>query len=174
MHFSPQVDDAVRAALVPSASLLDLSKEGLKTAASFGFPKSGEPHHDAPSYPGLSLTHDASDVTVASYVLRTSHLDKIQNLLVRGERRAAFQYAADEKLWAHAMVIASSIDKDSWKEVVHEFVRAELGGVNPATLASSRSSTAKEPPLAGREPLKVAYSLFAGQGAASGKILRLQ
>lgn len=132
--------------------------DGLKTAVSLGFPRVGDSH---PSLP--TLNHDASgESPITVNTLRASNLDRIQDLLVRGERRAAFQYAADEKLWAHAMVIASSIDKDSWKEVVSEFVRAEL------TNTPSISGNPKLPALEGREPLKVAYSLFAGQGAAAG------
>lgn len=95
--------------------------------------------------------------------LRATNLDRIQELLIRGERQAAYQYAADEKLWAHAMVIASSIGKEAWKNIVSEFVRTEL------TSAPTIAGLPKPSALDGREPLKVAYSLFAGQGAAAGE-----
>ena len=103
-------------------------------------------------------------------MLRPSALDKIQELLLLGDRRQAYQFAMDGKLWAHAMVIASSIDKDSWKEVVNDFLRTELGIKDDAGL--SPSTTFSGDPAAGRkgnwESLRVAYSLFSGQGAASG------
>jgi hypothetical protein len=70
-------------------------------------------------------------------------------------------------MWAHAMIIASSIDKEAWKEVVNEFIRSELSSQSVAdTTAPGRRDTM--PPGTGREPLKVAYSLYSGQGAASG------
>ena len=70
-------------------------------------------------------------------------------------------------MWAHAMVIASSIDKEAWKEVVNDFIRSELSsqGSVDRTGPNQRDMT---PRGTGREPLKVAYSLYAGQGAASG------
>lgn len=58
------------------------------------------------------------------------------------------------------MVIASSIDKDAWKEVVNEFLRTEL---------ASGNNDNHKPTTDGREWLRVAYSLFSGQGAAAGK-----
>lgn len=105
-------------------------------------------------------SQDSLDRTVASHVVRSSTLDKIQDHLLRGDRRAACHYAADEKLWAHAMVIASSIDKDTWKDVVTEFVRTELTTVDSKNGLNTTTCN-------GREALRVAYSLYAGQGPSS-------
>lgn len=117
-----------------------------------------------------SLVPDETAVSVTT--LKPSALEKIQEFLIRGERRQACHYALDEKLWAHAMVIASSIDRDAWQEVAKEFIRAELG---PKDIKDdrSRSSDPRQGSLPnqnsdGREGLRVAYSLFAGQGATSG------
>lgn len=101
-------------------------------------------------------------------MLRPSALDRIQELLLLGDRRQAYQFAMDEKLWAHAMVIASSIDRDSWKEVVNDFLRSELGTKDdsPSTMFNNDPATARK---GNWESLRVAYSLFSGQGAASGK-----
>ena len=103
-------------------------------------------------------------------MLRPSALDKIQELLLLGDRRQAYQFAMDEKLWAHAMVIASSIDKDCWKEVVNDFLRTELvikddTGISPSPAFSGDPAVARK---SNWESLRVAYSLFSGQGAASG------
>lgn len=91
---------------------------------------------------------------------------------MRGETRQAYHYALDEKLWAHAMVIASSVDKAAWKEVVQEFIQSELGVREPRntpTLPSTQSAGA--PQLAnGRESLRVLYSLFSGQGSQAGRL----
>ena len=106
------------------------------------------------------------DRVLSVQTVKASALDRLQDLLAQGERKAAYRYALDERLWAHAMIIASSIDKDAWKEVVNEFIRSELNsqGVADATVPGRRDTTA---PCTGREPLKVAYSLYSGQGAAS-------
>ena len=120
-------------------------------------------------YKGINF--DEPPLTVTK--LRPSALDKIQEFLLLGDRRQAYQFAMDEKLWAHAMVIASSIDKDSWKEVVNDFLRTELGINDDVNL--SQSTTFSSDSVATRksnwEGLRVAYSLFSGQGAASGKSL---
>lgn len=97
-----------------------------------------------------------------TYQVKPSALDKLQGLLLRGERKLAYRHALDEKLWAHAMLISSSMDKESWKEVVGEFIRTELG---------VDAVRAKSEPSNGRESLRVAYSLFAGHGAAAGTCL---
>lgn len=88
---------------------------------------------------------------------------------MRGERRQAYHYALDEKLWAHAMIIASSIDKEAWKEVVNEFVKTELGVRDVQRAALVGHGKDQVPPLSnGREWLRVVYSLFSGQGPAAG------
>jgi hypothetical protein len=96
------------------------------------------------------------ELPISTTTLHASSLNKIQEFLLLGERRKAYYYALDEGLWSHAMVIASSIDKEAWKEVVQEFIRHELGPREPASSTS------------GRESLRMAYSLFSGQGAAAG------
>ena len=98
--------------------------------------------------------------------IRSSTLDKIQDLLARGERTAAYRYALDERLWAHAMIIASSIDKDAWKEVVNDFIRSEL--TSQVSVDGTGPNQRDVTPGTGREPLKVAYGLYSGQGAGSG------
>ena len=153
---SLQIDAAVRSALLPGLDLSsDQAGENLRTPA-LGF-----------AHPSELPAHGV-DSTLSISTLRSSHLEKIQKILLRGDRRAAYQYAADEKLWAHAMVIASSIDKEAWKEVVNEFVRSELSGTETADGALARTHGVK-PAVVGREPLRVAYSLFAGYGAAASK-----
>jgi Sec23-binding domain of Sec16 len=98
--------------------------------------------------------------------LRPSALDRIEELLLQGDRRQAYQFAADEQLWAHAMIIASSIDKEAWKEVINEFLRSELG--TKEDIGSESFTSLGNQPQRGRESLRVAYSLFSGQGALSG------
>ena len=119
----------------------------------------------------------SNEVPVSVTTLKPSALEKIQEFLIRGERKQACHYALDEKLWAHAMVIASSTDRDAWQEVVKEFIRAELGskevGDDKPRPSDARRGPLPTPTSNGRESLRVAYSLFAGQGAASGAYIYL-
>ena len=114
----------------------------------------------------------SSEAPISVTTLKPSALEKIQEFLIRGERRQACHYALDEKLWAHAMIIASSIDRDTWQEAVKEFIRAELGSKDAedakARPKDPRRGSSLSPTSDGREGLRVAYSLFAGRGAASG------
>ncbi|KAG5638379.1 hypothetical protein H0H81_000390 [Sphagnurus paluster] len=143
------LDIAVRLALVPRL-------EG--TFGSHGF--SAIADTQASPLPGFSGESHEAPISVTN--LRSSTLDKIQDFLLRGERRQAYHYALDEKLWAHAMVISSSIDKEAWKEVVSEFLRTELGSNTGQSIGDSFL------PVNGRQSLRTAYSLFSGQGAALG------
>ncbi|KAJ7285815.1 Sec23-binding domain of Sec16-domain-containing protein [Mycena rebaudengoi] len=159
---TPQIDAAVRAALVPKLDVVGASTD----TPSLGFTSIADIHR--PSDDGISYSaSDPSDSPIATSTLRPSALDKIQDFLLRGERRQAYHFALDERLWAHAMVIASGIDRDAWKETVNEFLRTELGAKDnrargPASLQTTESSLTN-----GREGLRVAYSLYSGQGSAS-------
>ncbi|KAL6309244.1 Sec23-binding domain of Sec16-domain-containing protein [Sparassis latifolia] len=166
---SSQVDAAVRAALVPRMAAPCSSADVLSDSSSLVDMRAPSSDISSMPYPVLaSSVQDANDPTLAVNTLRSSNLDKIQELLVRGDRRAACHYASDQRLWAHAMVIASSIDKDAWKEVATEFVRTELSSRDIGRSGEfSRSEHSKSVPSSGREALRVAYSLFAGQGPAS-------
>ncbi|OCH94992.1 hypothetical protein OBBRIDRAFT_788730 [Obba rivulosa] len=167
---SSQVDAAVRAALVPRLGGAEAAKDGSPLAP--GGPYIGETSSltATPSMLRATLLSSPSNsAPLAVHSLRSSNLDTIQDFLLRGDRRGACHYASDEKLWAHALVIASSIDKDTWKDVVTEFVRSELADRDAGTapLTSISESAGKAKASGGREALRVAYSLFAGQGAAS-------
>ena len=144
----------MRAALVPQEGAL----ASMDSTASTGMIPATSTELLSGSYGALSSAlPNLQDQTVATVVVRSSQLDKLQDLLARGDRRAACHYAADEKLWAHALLIASGIDKECWKEVVTEWIRAEL--VTDPNQGGGSSL---------REPLRVAYSLFGGNGAAAG------
>lgn len=168
---SAQIDTAVRSALVPR--LADggatPSPESSYTGTTMSF---SPPMVD--SYSSFALPNsDSSEAPLAVSTLRPSALAKIQEFLLRGERRQAYHYALDEKLWAHAMVIASSIDKDAWKEVVNEFLRTDLGVKDDSSRPSpfSKGNEVSPPATNGREWLRVAYSLYSGQGPAAGKCI---
>lgn len=128
---------------------------------------------------GLLGAAAASEASLAVTMLKPSHLEKIRDLLLRGERRQAYHYALDEKLWAHAMVIASSINKEAWQEVANEFIKSELGlrvSSGSSGADRNRSGSVSGPPSGsnGYESLRAAYSLYAGHGASAGLLPSLR
>lgn len=145
-HSSPTVEAAVRTALLGAAPV-----RGDMLTHSFGYPGAGEP--------GL----DGHPTAVATYQVKPASLDRLQELLIWGESKKAYQFASDEKMWAHALLIASSLDKAAWKEVVSEFIQAELGVI------AGIDSPINAPSANKRESLRVAYGLIAGDSAAARK-----
>lgn len=62
-------------------------------------------------------------------------VEELRTLLTKGDREKAVWHAVDQRLWAHAMLLSSTLNKDVWKQVVQEFVQKEvkkLGGHNQA------------------------------------------
>ncbi|CAE6457434.1 unnamed protein product, partial [Rhizoctonia solani] len=162
---TPATDAAVRQALVPRLSAAPAVTSPNSQATSFTLASALDVTVTSPGMDQYSLYPGSADSPVATYKVKPEALDKIQEFLLQGERRLAYHYALDERMWAHSMLIASSLDKEAWKEVVNEFIRSELGvrtdQKKPAPFGGD-SSVAN-----GREPLRVAYSLFAGHGPAS-------
>ncbi|KAF8628402.1 hypothetical protein AX15_003926 [Amanita polypyramis BW_CC] len=155
---SASIDAGVRTVLVPRL-------DGTLASPTSEFTTTADAHVIRPDA-GSMVDPDS---VIAVSTLRSSCLDKIQEFLLRGERRQAYHYALDEKLWAHAMIIASSIDKEAWKEVINEFLKAELC-VKDENIHGHLYSKSKDPSVLstnGREALRMTYSLFSGQGSAS-------
>ena len=65
-------------------------------------------------------------------------VDNLRKKLMRGEREKAVWEAVDHRLWAHAMLISSTLDRSIWKQVVQEYVKQEvkLIGANTESLAA--------------------------------------
>lgn len=89
--------------------------------------------------------HGSNSSRTAPAPLDPEELDAMRRLLLQGERERAVWYAVDRKMWPHAMVIASTLDKAVWKQVLHEFVRLEVRTFSENT-----------------EPLSALYEIFAG------------
>ncbi len=98
------------------------------------------------------------DSVVTSHELRTDFLKKLQGMLLRGERRQAVDFAVSAKMWAHAMTIASCLDKDCWKQVVSDFIEQEVGAGEASLLGQGQGDL---------QGLKVAYNVFSGQDPVS-------
>ena len=101
---------------------------------------------------------DAQGSVITSHELRTSFLQKVQAMLLRGERRQAVEYAVAQRMWAHAMTIASCVDKECWKEVVSEFIEHEVGAAEASLSGQGQGDL---------QGLKVAYNVFSGQDPVS-------
>lgn len=79
-----------------------------------------------------------SGSAVLSDSVNHEFVESLRKLLVNGEREKAVWHAVDKRLWAHAMLISSTLSKDVWKQVAQEFVRQEvkLVGNNTESLAA--------------------------------------
>lgn len=85
--------------------------------------------------------------------LKTEDINCLVDLLKVGQRESALKYALDQHLWAHALIMASSLGPTNWIDAVFEFVREEVR-VFP-------SQSARD--------LALMYRTFSGAGADSGK-----
>ncbi|OUM69093.1 hypothetical protein PIROE2DRAFT_2978 [Piromyces sp. E2] len=83
--------------------------------------------------------------------VNSSEIENIKNCLLQGDRPGACKIAVNNKLWAHALIISSYINKETYKDVVNSFIKSELQGENESQKSSFQS-------------IKVLYSLFAGMG----------
>ncbi|ORY95527.1 Sec23-binding domain of Sec16-domain-containing protein [Syncephalastrum racemosum] len=89
-------------------------------------------------------------------------LDKLQHYLLTGDRSGAVDYAMQEDLWAHALIISSCVNKDVWKNVVNNFVERELSESAGGKPRQDRYNVTGD-----KQALRVLYSLFAGSGGAA-------
>lgn len=65
-------------------------------------------------------------------------LEEMRKMLLRGDREQAVWHAVDGRLWAHAMLLASTLEDSVMKQVSQEFVRQEIktSGRNTESLAA--------------------------------------
>ncbi|CAG8464514.1 870_t:CDS:2, partial [Racocetra fulgida] len=142
---NPKVEEAVRCILVPSVTKTEHYESNFTVPADSSFDSTQSlPESSTPP----SLTYSISPKAI----------DTLQELLIKGDRIAAINHAMNNNLWTHALIIASCVNKDQWKEVVNGFIKHELGSQPNDTSQSN-----------GRESLRVLYSLFAGHGQNSAQ-----
>jgi hypothetical protein len=117
-----------------------------------------ESHFSLPSYTSTTETNtqnvDQSD----------QMLSKIEQFLVNGDRKGAVDYAIQEDLWAHALIISSTVDKDLWQMVIKNFVDREMNASSEMRQNRTFNNIAGN-----NQALRVMYSLFSGAGPASSK-----
>jgi len=155
---SPELAEQIRTAILPAGGVAFMKHSASSSptiAVGFGAPT-------AESF------NETREQPLATYQVCASSLDRVQSLLLSGKRREACHYALDQKMWAHAMIISSSMDKEVWKDVVNEFIRTELGVQMNDPAAPLVPASAVQGSGNGRESMRVLYSLFSGQGTAAG------
>lgn len=87
--------------------------------------------------PLLGISRNSASRSVPDPV-KPEAMEDLRKLLLHGEREKAVWHAVDNRLWAHAMLLASTLGKDLWKQVSQEFVRQEVKtfGDNTESLAA--------------------------------------
>ncbi|TKX19521.1 COPII coat assembly protein sec16 [Elsinoe australis] len=55
-------------------------------------------------------------------------LAEVRKLLFEGQREKAVWFATEKRLWSHAMLIASTMGPELWKQLIHEFVKSQVKG----------------------------------------------
>jgi COPII coat assembly protein SEC16 len=65
-------------------------------------------------------------------------IEGLRKSLLGGDRHAAVMHAMDNRLWSHALIIASTVERSLWSQVVREFVRQEVktAGSNTESLSA--------------------------------------
>ncbi|EEB05279.2 multidomain vesicle coat component Sec16 [Schizosaccharomyces japonicus yFS275] len=72
-----------------------------------------------------SLDEDNTPVVATSSVT-AGFLQKIHNFLLVGDRESALTCAMNRKNWAYAILLASSLGKETFQSVVHDFIKSDL------------------------------------------------
>ena len=116
-----KAESAVRAVLSPEASEGEVPEH---TSAELGGHRPSISRPDGSHPVGESTDADA--------------MESVRRLLLQGEREKAVWLAVDRRMWAHAMVLASTLERKIWKQVLHEFTRLEVKpfGENTESLAA--------------------------------------
>jgi len=94
----------------------------------------------------LGITRHSGSRAIADPVSPDA-MEGLRKMLLHGEREKAVWHAVDHRLWAHAMLLSSTLDKSVWKQVSQEFVRQEVKPFGDNTNA-----------------LAALYQIFAGNG----------
>lgn len=85
--------------------------------------------------------------------LSSENINTLADLIKLGERKKALKYSLDNRLWVHALIIASSLSPQEWVSSVAEFVREEI----------------REFPSQSARDLSLMYRIFSGAGGDSSK-----
>ncbi|KAJ5778874.1 hypothetical protein N7457_006594 [Penicillium paradoxum] len=126
LESSPEVQQSLRQAIFPNLPAADA--DGSFTSS---LPVSG--------------VFSSSETPLQPDAVDSQWLEELRLHLICGDREKAVWSAVDRRLWGHAMILASTMDRSISKQVTQEFVRREV-----------RSKTANT------ESLAALYEIFAG------------
>ncbi|KUL92026.1 hypothetical protein ZTR_01327 [Talaromyces verruculosus] len=86
----------------------------------------------------MSGSYQPTDGSISPEPVSSKVLGQLKTDLLSGNREKAVWLAVDNRLWGHAMIMSSTLDKALWKQVVQEFVRREVrsAGDNIESLAA--------------------------------------
>ncbi|KAJ3183528.1 vesicle coat component [Geranomyces variabilis] len=90
----------------------------------------------------------------------TSPVDQIEKALFASDRNGAIQIATSHGLWAHALVIASNVNQDVYRDVVRQFSESQFGPELGGAAAGPPSTRCFKPAM------RVIFGLFGGMGPA--------
>ena len=77
-------------------------------------------------------------------------MEELRRSLLQGDREKAIWLAVDNRMWAHAMLIATTLDPKIWKQISSEFIKQEVKSYGENT-----------------ESLSALYQIFSGNGEES-------
>jgi COPII coat assembly protein SEC16 len=144
-HGSPELEKSVKDILLPGAM-----NPAHENSQSFGVTASSL----AVTAASQANSIDAS--ALATYNLTTDFLRSMRSYLMQGDRQGAIRIAVDQKMWAHALLIASSVNQNVWRETVEMFIRTEL-----------RDTGSKD-----FDSLRFLYGVLGGEGSDAANELR--
>lgn len=128
-----------------------------------------EPHFSLPAYSNNNNNTNSNNVQSGvpddDEDLSDQILSKIEQFLLNGDRKGAVEYAIQEDLWAHALIISSCVDKELWQKVITNFVDREMNAT-----PEMRKSRQFHNIAGNNQALRVMYSLFSGAGGVASKL----
>ncbi|MCJ1434042.1 vesicle coat component [Xylographa pallens] len=85
--------------------------------------------HEQILYESQVHSRAISRASITQITQESTNLEDVESLrriLIQGEREKAVWHAVDKKLWGHALLLASTLPKELWKQVTQEFIRSEV------------------------------------------------
>lgn len=126
-HDSPELEKSVKEILIPEATNAaadDQQPFGI-TASSLALTTASQSNAVDPN-------------ALATYNLTADFLRSMRACLMQGDRQGAIRKALDQKMWGHALLIASSVNQSVWRDTVETFIRTELRGTGSKDFDSLR------------------------------------